>query len=148
MEHQWKKRERLLQNNFEYRCNRTIYSFSEKGVFVMTEEGYIAFLHFNETEEDLHLGKVITGRVTFVRDDGKLNMSMQPKAHERRHDDADKIFEFLEKRDGGMPYTDKSDPLIIKQKFDMSKASFKRAIGKLLKEGKIYQKEGWTYKKE
>lgn len=126
----------------------TIYSFAEKGVFVMTKEGYIAFLHFNETSDELHLGKVITGRVTFVRDDGKINISMQPKAHERRHDDADKIYEFLLKREGGMPYTDNSDPTIIKQKFDMSKGAFKRAIGKLLKEGKIYQKDGWTYKKE
>ncbi|RXJ00004.1 hypothetical protein DS745_14125 [Anaerobacillus alkaliphilus] len=126
----------------------SIYSFAEKGVFVMTEEGYIAFLHFNEANEELHLGKVITGRVTFVRDDGKINISLQPKAHERRHDDADKIYEFLLKRDGGMPYTDNSDPIIIKQKFDMSKGAFKRAIGKLLKEGKIYQKDGWTYKKE
>lgn len=126
----------------------TIYSFAEKGVFVMTEEGYIAFLHFNETNEDIHLGKVITGRVTFVRDDGKINISMQPKAHERRHDDADKIYEFLEKREGGMPYTDGSDPIIIKQKFGMSKGAFKRAIGKLLKEGKVYQKDGWTDKKE
>ncbi|OIJ22104.1 hypothetical protein BKP45_05360 [Anaerobacillus alkalidiazotrophicus] len=126
----------------------TIYYFAEKGVFVMTEEGFIAFLHFNETEEELHLGKIISGRVTFVRDDGKINISMQPKAHERRYDDADKIYEILQKRDGGMPYTDKSDPLIIKQKFDMSKGSFKRALGKLLKEGKIYQEDGWTYKKE
>jgi uncharacterized protein len=126
----------------------TIYSFAEKGVFVFTEEGYIAFLHFNETEDELHLGKVVTGRVTFVRDDGKINMSMQPKAHERRHDDADKIYQFLLKREGGMPYTDKSDPMIIKQKFDMSKGSFKRALGKLLKDGKIYQKDGWTFKKE
>lgn len=126
----------------------TVYSFAEKGVFVLTEEGYIAFLHFNETEEELHFGKVIIGRVTFVRDDGKINMSMLPKAHERRHDDADKIYELLEKRDGGMPYTDKSDPIIIKQKFNMSKGAFKRALGKLLKEGKIYQKDGWTFKKE
>ncbi len=126
----------------------TVYSFSEKGAFVYTEQGYIAFLHFNEASEELHLGKVITCRVTFVRDDGKINISMQPKAHERRHDDADQIYEFLLKRDGGMPYTDKSDPIIIKQKFDMSKGSFKRALGKLLKEGKIYQKDGWTFKKE
>lgn len=125
----------------------TIYSFAEKGVFVYTEEGYIAFLHFNETNEELHFGKVISGRVTFVRDDGKINMSMQPKAHERRHDDADKIYTFLEKREGGMPYTDQSDPIIIKQKFGMSKGAFKRAIGKLLKEGKIEQKDGWTFKK-
>lgn len=126
----------------------TIYALAEKGVFVMTEARYTAFLHFKEANEQLHLGKVVTGRVTFVRDDGKINISLQPKAHERRFEDADTIYQFLLKREGGMPYNDQSDPTIIKQKFAMSKGAFKRALGKLLKEGKIYQKDGWTYKKE
>jgi uncharacterized protein len=30
----------------------------------------------------------------------------------------------------------------------MSKAAFKRALGRLMKEGKVYQENGWTYKKE
>ncbi|WNF37689.1 S1-like domain-containing RNA-binding protein [Bacillaceae bacterium IKA-2] len=126
----------------------TIYSFAEKGVFVMTEDDYVAFLHFDETNDELHLGKVITGRVSFVRDDGKLNISMQPKAYERQQDDAEEIYQFLLKQEAGMPYTDKSDPILIKQKFGMSKGSFKRALGKLLKEGKVHQKDGWTFKKE
>jgi predicted RNA-binding protein (virulence factor B family) len=126
----------------------TIYYFAENGVFLMTEDNYIAFLHFNETSEELHLGKVITGRVSFVRDDGKLTISMQPKAYERLLGDSEKIYEFLLKHDDGMPYTDKTDPLIIKEKFGMSKGSFKRALGKLLKEGKVSQKEGSTFIKE
>lgn len=126
----------------------TIYYFAEKGVFLITEEGYVAFLHFKEVDEELHLGKVLKGRVTFVRDDGRINISVQPRAHERRSEDSEKIYAFLLKRDGGMPYTDQSDPMIIKQKFGMSKGAFKRAIGKLLKEGLIYQKDGWTFKKE
>ncbi|MCD8503136.1 MAG: S1-like domain-containing RNA-binding protein [Bacillaceae bacterium] len=126
----------------------TIYSFVEKGVFLLTEEGFVAFLHFQETDEELHLGQTLQGRVTFVRDDGRINISVKPRSHERRDVDAEKIYEFILKRDGGMPYTDQSDPAIIKQKFGMSKGAFKRAIGKLLKEGLIYQKEGWTYKKE
>lgn len=126
----------------------TIYSFVEKGVFLLTEEGYVAFLHFQETDEELHLGQTLKGRVTFVRDDGRINISVKPRSHERRDADAEKIYQFIMKRDGGMPYTDQSDPSIIKQKFGMSKGAFKRAIGKLLKEGLIYQKDGWTYKKE
>lgn len=126
----------------------TIYCFAEKGVFVMTEEDHIGFLHFDETSEELHLGKVITGRVSFVRDDGKITISMQPKAYERLLDDSEKIYEFLLKSEDGMPYTDKTDPIIIREKFAMSKGSFKRALGKLLKAGKVTQKEGWTFKKE
>ena len=47
-----------------------------------------------------------------------------------------------------MPYWDKSMPEEIQERFHMSKAAFKRALGRLMKEGKIYQEEGWTYIKK
>jgi hypothetical protein len=47
-----------------------------------------------------------------------------------------------------MPFWDKSSPEDIKERFNMSKAAFKRALGKLMKEEKIYQEEGWTYFKK
>jgi len=47
-----------------------------------------------------------------------------------------------------MPYWDKTPPDIITQKFNLSKAAFKRALGKLMKEGLVYQADGWTYLKE
>jgi predicted RNA-binding protein (virulence factor B family) len=56
--------------------------------------------------------------------------------------------DYLELRGGAMPYSDKSAPEDIKDQFNISKAAFKRAIGKLLKLGLIRQSEGWTYKKE
>ena len=47
-----------------------------------------------------------------------------------------------------MPFTDKSTPEEIQEMFTMSKAAFKRALGKLMKEGKIVQSDGWTQLKE
>ena len=47
-----------------------------------------------------------------------------------------------------MPYSDQSAPELIQEKFGMSKAAFKRALGRLMKEGKIEQQDGWTYVKE
>ncbi|MNE92761.1 hypothetical protein D3C80_1905250 [compost metagenome] len=44
-----------------------------------------------------------------------------------------------------MPYSDETDAPIIKQKFGISKGAFKRAIGKLLKDGLVTQKGSWTY---
>ncbi|MNY74532.1 hypothetical protein D3C86_2135840 [compost metagenome] len=44
-----------------------------------------------------------------------------------------------------MPYSDATPPDIIKQRFGISKSAFKRALGKLMKEGHITQKENWTY---
>jgi predicted RNA-binding protein (virulence factor B family) len=47
-----------------------------------------------------------------------------------------------------MPFGDKSAPEDIQERFQLSKASFKRALGRLMKEGKVYQEEGWTYLKK
>lgn len=48
-------------------------------------------------------------------------------------------------RGGAMPYGDKTPPDDIKFHFGLSKGAFKRALGKLMKEEKIYQEDGWTY---
>ena len=51
--------------------------------------------------------------------------------------DAELIYERLQKEGGFLPFHDKTSPEIIKREFKISKAAFKRAIGRLLKEGKI-----------
>ena len=63
-------------------------------------------------------------------------------------DDAEVILEYLAERNGAIPFWDKSQPDDIKDRFNMSKASFKRALGKLMKEDRVYQEEGWTYLKK
>ncbi|MNJ55020.1 hypothetical protein D3C77_504910 [compost metagenome] len=85
-------------------------------------------------------------RVTHIREDGRVNLSMVPRKEIGREVDSDTIYEYLKSRpDGSMPYSDNTPPDLIKQRFGISKAAFKRALGKLLKEGKITQKENWTY---
>ena len=58
--------------------------------------------------------------------------------------DSERILALLEKRQGTMPYSDATPPEIIKDAFGISKAAFKRALGRLMKEGKITQENGWT----
>ena len=62
--------------------------------------------------------------------------------------DSQRILELLESRNGKMPYSDESSPEVIRDKFQISKAAFKRALGHLLREGRIAEKDGWTYLKE
>jgi RNA binding S1 domain protein len=52
--------------------------------------------------------------------------------------------EYLLNRGGKMPYSDESSAMLIKDKFNISKAAFKRALGHLMKEKKIVQEDGWT----
>lgn len=123
----------------------TIYNILPEGFFLFTKERYIAFLHRSEVPGGrLDFGQEITARVAFVREDGRLNVSMREQKETALVTDAETIYAYLVQRKGRMPYSDTTPADIIKQKFDLSKAAFKRALGHLMKEGKIRQDEGWT----
>ena len=120
-----------------------VYNIADEGAFILTDEKYIGFIHASEQTQPLKEGMTVEGRVTFVRADGRINLSLRPQKEYARVADAERIHEYLKKRNGSMPYNDSSPPEIIREKFGISKASFKRALGKLFKEGLIEEKEGW-----
>lgn len=145
MEKQFKKADRSVFNqNVRGYVYRTLYS----GSFIITEEGYRGFIHHSQRKTEPHLGDEVSGRVIDVKEDGTINVSLLKRGYESIAEDAEKIFMYLQERGGRMPYTDKSQPEDIEKRFAMSKGAFKRALGRLMKEGKIDQKEGWTYIKK
>lgn len=124
----------------------TVYNILPEGFFIFTNQRFIAFLHRSEVPGGrLDFGQEITCRVTFIREDGRLNCSMRLQKENALVADAEEIYNFLVKRSGKMPYCDSTPLEIIKQKFGISKAAFKRALGHLMKQGKIRQDDGWTY---
>lgn len=124
----------------------TIYNILPEGFFIFTNQRYLAFLHRSEVPGGrLDFGQEVTCRVTYIRQDGRLNVSMRLQKENALIADAEEIYNYLQKRNGKMPYCDSTPLEIIKQKFGISKAAFKRALGHLMKEGKIYQEDGWTY---
>ena len=124
----------------------TVYNILPEGFFIFTNQRFIAFLHRSEVHGGrLDFGQEITCRVTFIREDGRLNCSMRLQKENALVADAEEIYNFLVKRGGKMPYCDSTPLEIIKQKFGISKAAFKRALGHLMKQGKIRQDDGWTY---
>lgn len=125
----------------------SVYNFNEQGAFIFTKERFIAFLHNDEIQERPRVGAEITARITYIREDGRLNVSMRPVKENAMDTDAEKILAVLSSRGGQMPYSDSSPPEIIKEKFNISKAAFKRAMGRLLKDNLVEQREGWTYLK-
>ena len=123
----------------------TVYNILPEGFFLITMERYIAFIHRSEVPGGrLDFGQKITGRIAFVREDGRINLSLRPQKEKARVLDADLILSLLEKRKGSMPYGDDTPAEIIKDVFGISKSAFKRALGKLMKEGKVKQENGWT----
>ena len=123
----------------------SVYNYNEQGAFLFTKDRFIAFLHNDEMTERPRVGAELDTRVTYIREDGRINVSMRPAKENAMDEDTAKILQVLRSRGGQMPYSDNSPPEIIKEKFNISKAAFKRAMGRLLKDRLIEQKEGWTY---
>ena len=79
----------------------------------------------------------MTARVSEVKEDGKLDLSVREKAYLQIGRDAEKLVKIIESFDGVLPFTDKANPEVIRRETGMSKNEFKRAVGNLLKNGKI-----------
>ena len=99
-------------------------------------------------KERPRVGEVVTARVTYVRKDGRLNASLREVKEKALLSDAQKILDLLQERKGKMPYSDGTSPEVIRDKFQISKAAFKRALGHLLRDDLVEEKDGWTYLKE
>lgn len=123
----------------------SLYNFNEEGAFLFTNERYIAFLHNSEFITRPKVGEEITARITHVRDDGRINVSMRPLKQSAIETDAANILALLYSRNGKMPYDDNTTPELIKERFGISKSAFKRALGNLIKTGYVEQRDGWTY---
>jgi predicted RNA-binding protein (virulence factor B family) len=88
----------------------------------------------------------VEARVSFVREDGRANLTMKAHKAEGQVTDADTILAALmERPNGSMPYSDSAPADVILKRFNMSKSAFKRALGKLMKDGLVRQDGNWTY---
>lgn len=115
-----------------------IYENSDRfGWFVAVDNMYSAIIPLNEAFGKIKIGDAVKCRVTKVRDDGKLNLSLREKAYVQMYPDMDKILELLDDYDGVLPFTEKASPEVIKRETGMSKNEFKRAVGHLYKERKV-----------
>lgn len=115
-----------------------IYEINENlGAFVAVDYQYYGLIPKKELFGDYREGSQVECRVIKVREDGKLDLSPRKKAHLQMSEDADAVLQALERFGGVLPFSDKASPEIIRKEFRMSKNAFKRAVGRLLKEGKI-----------
>lgn len=117
----------------------TIYEINEDlGAFVAVDNKYYGLIPKKELYGSFHEGDVVEARVIKVREDGKLDLSPREKAHVQMDMDSEQVLKVIDQDFGGvLPFTDKADPELINREFKLSKNAFKRAIGRLLKEGKI-----------
>ena len=116
----------------------TVYETSGNfGAFVAVDDIYSALIPKKELVRELEIGSRISARVTAVKADGKLDLAVREKSYLQIDEDAQVLLEEMQRRGGSLPFTDKADPERIRSEVHMSKNEFKRAVGHLLKEGKI-----------
>ena len=115
-----------------------IYEISKNfGAFVAVDYQYSALIPAKEFHGEYEIGDVVEARVTGVKPDGKLDLSIRRKAHLQMDEDAEYVMQVIDEFDGVLPFNDKVSPEIIQREFKMSKNAFKRAVGRLYKEGRI-----------
>ncbi len=115
-----------------------VYEISDNfGAFVAVDRIFSALIPKKEMYGNVAVGEEISARVTRVHEDGKLALSIREKAYLQIQKDAERIMELIDSYDGVLPFNDKALPETIKRETGMSKNEFKRAVGSLLKAGKI-----------
>ena len=115
------------------RVTGIIYEINENlGAFVAVENRYYGLIPKRELYGDFHLGDTVE-----AREDGKLDLSPRQKAYVQMDEDAKQVLKAIDEFDGVLPFNDKARPETILREMKMSKNAFKRAVGRLLKEGRI-----------
>lgn len=114
--------------------NMIVGSFSKIGITVLVDEVCEGLLYVNEVYQKLEEGQRLKGFVKKVRDDGKLDLSLQPIGFRNSITKFQvQILNAIKVNNGFLPLTDKSSPDTIKYELGMSKKAFKNAIGGLYK---------------
>lgn len=122
----------------EAQVTGVIYEISKNfGAFVAVDNRYSALIPAREFHGEYAIGDQVEARVTAVKPDGKLDLSIRRKAHLQMDEDAEYVMKVIDEFDGVLPFNDKVSPEIIQREFQMSKNAFKRAVGRLYKEGRI-----------
>ena len=116
----------------------TVISINEDlGVFVAVDNKYSGMIPMKEVHKTFHVGDQLQARIVRVREDGKLDLSLREKSYIQMDADCLLVMNTIDSYDGVLPFTDKASPAIIQRELGLSKNAFKRAVGRLLKQGKI-----------
>ena len=120
-----------------------VYAFTDLGMKVAINDRYTGLVYKNQMYDFYEEGQKIKGYITGIREDGRIDVSLQPDKGRHVHSTFDKILKHLKDSGGKSKFGDKSPPEDIKREFQVSKKVFKQAIGGLYKQGKIrITKEG------
>ncbi len=114
-----------------------VYSKTDMGFLAVIDQKYSGLIYHNDIFSGLSVGDALKGYIKKVRDDGKIDLTLNRPGLEAISDNKQIILNNLIMNNGFLPLHDRSDPNEISDSLGMSKKAFKKAVGGLLKDGAI-----------
>lgn len=114
-----------------------VYGFNTHGALMVVDQRYTGLAYHNEVFRELRVGERMTGWVSGLREDGRVDVVLQRARRAGTDDAVDVVLHALEAHGGFLPLHDKSSPADIRKTLEMSKKVFKKAVGSLYKARRI-----------
>lgn len=129
---------KVLRTDSPYKVNDivrgTVFSLKRGlGAMVAVDNKYLGLIHEGEIIKPLHSGQSVEVRVSNIKEDGKLDLSLKDAPRLQIDKDGEKILKVLIRNKGSLPLNDDSSPEEVNKILGMSKSSFKKAAGRLMK---------------
>lgn len=129
---------KVLRTDSPYKVNDivkgTVFSLKRGlGAMVAVDNKYLGLIHEGEIIKPLHPGQSVEVRVSNIKEDGKLDLSLKDAPRLQIDKDGEKILKTLIRNKGSLPLNDDSSPEEVNKILGMSKSSFKKAAGRLMK---------------
>lgn len=129
------------KENIELESNQEVdllfYKETQLGFSAIINNKYSGVVYHSDNYKKVRIGDSAKGYILKVRDDKKIDVSLRKPGMEEVQDSKSIILDELKKWNGFLGLSDNSDPELIKMRLNMSKKTFKKAIGGLYKDGKI-----------
>lgn len=114
-----------------------IYGITKLSIQAVIDDTCLGILYRNEVFKKVSIGERLTGYVSRIREDGKIDLTLKKPGYQSIEGSSERVLEILKKAGGFVACHDKSAPEEIKGVFSMSKKEFKRTVGALYKKGLI-----------
>ena len=122
-----------------------VYEFTDIGMNAVVNNLHTGLLYSNETYKHVKPGDKLKGYIKNIREDNKIDISLQIQGYKNVEPNAQKILTELKNNNGYLDLNDKSDPMDISFALEMSKKTFKKSIGSLYKQKLIRIEEDGIY---
>jgi predicted RNA-binding protein (virulence factor B family) len=110
-----------------------IYDITDMGFKAIVNNAHGGMIYKNEVFQKLHTGQELKGYIKKIRDDKKIDLSLQQPGYKKVGNISQTILDKIKASGGRIAVTDKSLPEEIYSQFGVSKKVFKQAFGALYK---------------